>query len=74
MLILTRRVQETINIGTEITVTVLGVNGGQVQLGIEAPRSIPVYREEIFVRIRANERAEQEKKKSAEFVADPVTE
>jgi carbon storage regulator len=52
MLILTRRVGETINIGESITVTVLGVKGNQVRVGVNAPRTVPVHREEIFDRIR----------------------
>lgn len=51
MLILTRRSGETIAIGTEITVTVLGINGNQVRIGIEAPRDVPVHREEVAARI-----------------------
>jgi carbon storage regulator len=53
MLILTRRPNETLNIGTEITVTVLRVNGNQVRIGMNAPRSMTVHREEIFDKVRA---------------------
>jgi carbon storage regulator len=56
MLILTRRIGEIVRIGDDVSVTVLGVKGNQVRLGVEAPKSIPVHREEVFERIR-NERA-----------------
>jgi carbon storage regulator len=52
MLILTRRVGETVMIGDEVTVTVLGVKGNQVRLGVNAPKEVAVHREEIFQRIQ----------------------
>jgi carbon storage regulator len=52
MLILTRRVGETLMIGDEVSVTVLGVKGNQVRLGINAPKDVAVHREEIYERIR----------------------
>lgn len=55
MLILTRRIGETIMVGDEVTVTVLGVKGNQVRLGVSAPKSIPVHREEIYIRIKREE-------------------
>ena len=53
MLILTRRVGESIRIGDEISVTVLGVKGGQVRMGFNAPKDVAVHREEVFTRIKA---------------------
>ena len=52
MLILTRRVGESVVIGDDVDVTVLGVKGNQVRLGVKAPRDISVHREEIYQRIR----------------------
>ncbi|QGM21529.1 carbon storage regulator CsrA [Spiribacter sp. 2438] len=52
MLILTRRVGETLMIGDDVAVTVLGVKGNQVRIGVKAPRDVSVHREEIYERIR----------------------
>ena len=52
MLILTRRVGETLMVGDEVTVTVLGVKGNQVRIGVNAPKDVAVHREEIYERIK----------------------
>lgn len=59
MLILTRRVGETLMIGDNISVTVLGVKGGQVRVGVNAPREVMVHREEIYERIRDEDNVSQ---------------
>jgi carbon storage regulator len=55
MLILTRRVGETLMIGDDVSVTVLGVKGNQVRIGINAPKDVAVHREEIYQRIKGEE-------------------
>jgi carbon storage regulator len=52
VLVLTRRIGEVIRIGPHIVVTILGVNGSQVRLGVDAPKDVAVHREEVFERIK----------------------
>ncbi len=58
MLILTRRAGETVMIGSDITITVLGVKGNQVRVGINAPKDVAVHREEIYERIQSEQASE----------------
>ena len=71
MLILTRRVGETVMIGDDVTITVLGVKGNQVRVGINAPKHVAVHREEIYERIKREQHNDSEdvseKPKTAEF-------
>ncbi len=64
MLILTRRAGETVMIGSDITITVLGVKGNQVRIGINAPKDVPVHREEIYERIQNEKHAEDAAKQA----------
>ena len=61
MLILTRKVGEIIMIGDDVVVKVLGVRSGQVKIGIEAPRELPVHRHEIFERIKSEDSSQNSK-------------
>lgn len=65
MLILTRRIGETIMIGKDVTCTVLGIKGGQVRLGVNAPKDVAVHREEIFARIQHEEFAARSTEKNS---------
>ena len=70
MLILTRRVGETVMIGDDVTITVLGVKGNQVRVGINAPKNVAVHREEIYERIKREQHpaeASEEKPKATEY-------
>ena len=53
MLILTRRIGETLMVGDDVTITVLGVKGNQVRIGVNAPKDVAVHREEIYERIQS---------------------
>jgi carbon storage regulator len=65
MLILTRRVGETVMIGDEVTITVLGVKGNQVRVGINAPKHVAVHREEIYERIKREQSPTEELNENA---------
>jgi carbon storage regulator len=71
MLILTRRVGETVRVGDDVTITILGVKGNQVRVGISAPKSVAVHREEIYERIKNAPRDESDdgsKRDAAHYV------
>lgn len=70
MLILTRRVGETLMVGDDVSITVLGVKGNQVRIGVNAPREIAVHREEIYNRIQQEKEGGQPAEASAEIPAE----
>lgn len=59
MLILTRRISETVMVGDDVTVTILAVKGNHVRIGIDAPKNVAVHREEIYRRIKREQEIEQ---------------
>lgn len=66
MLILTRRIGESLIVGDDVTITILGSKGAQVRLGIDAPKEISIHREEVYNRIKAQEKAEAGQSPEAE--------
>jgi carbon storage regulator len=74
MLILTRRVGETVMIGNDVTVTVLGVKGNQVRVGINAPKNVAVHREEIYERIKREQQGEGEPNGESNGESEPSAE
>lgn len=64
MLILTRRIGETLIIGDDVNITVLGVKGNQVRLGINAPKDVSVHREEIYLRIQQEKESSDDSEQS----------
>jgi carbon storage regulator len=71
MLILTRRTGESVIIGDGVTVTVLGVKGNQVRVGINAPKEVAVHREEVFERIRTEEQAAKPRNRDSDSAVRP---
>lgn len=69
MLILTRRVGETLMVGDDVSMTVLGVKGNQVRIGVNAPKEVAVHREEIYLKIQREKLAEQQAELAAQKAA-----
>ncbi len=65
MLVLSRRLDETLIIGDDIKITVLGISGNQVRIGIAAPKEVSVHREEVYLRIKQESYKQQESKQPA---------
>jgi carbon storage regulator len=74
MLILTRRVGETVMIGDDVTITVLGVKGNQVRVGINAPKNVAVHREEIYERIKREQQPGRDEAPDAPGTAQKAAE
>lgn len=74
MLILTRRIGESLMVGDDVRISVLGVKGNQVRLGVKAPRSVTVHREEIFEKIRKEFRSREQARAVTTPVLESVTE
>lgn len=70
MLILTRRISESVIIGDDVKITVLGVKGSQVRLGIDAPKSVSVHREEIYERIQQEKSGDTSSESSEEVSSE----
>ena len=68
MLVLTRRIGETIRIGDDVSISILDVQNGQVRVAIDAPREIPVHREEVYLAVQAENRQAADTARSA----DPI--
>ena len=60
MLVITRRVNETLMVGDDVTVTVLGIKGNQIRIGVNAPKEVAVHREEIYDRTKAEKQQESD--------------
>ena len=71
MLILTRRVGESVMIGEYVTITIVGVRGNQTRLGINAPAKIPVHREEIYERIRREQKVDVSERSTPAAITEP---
>ncbi|MEC9341482.1 MAG: carbon storage regulator CsrA [Pseudomonadota bacterium] len=74
MLILTRRIGESLMVGDDVRISVLGVKGNQVRLGVKAPRSVTVHREEIFEKIRKEFRSRERTQHVTTPILESVTE